>query len=132
MNHTTNIQDTIKVLRDLGIDEDTALRAAGALDDAGLVTPDLPDPYEMDVWIPTWTVGETTVASEPDCTVTAVGSGVARLFQDLDALDDYALALLAAGKWARARARQEAGNMPGGIADVYDQRFCPPAGFFTY
>lgn len=63
--------------------------------------------------------------------VMVVGNGVKRLFQDLDALDEYALTLLAAGKLARARAAQD-DNIPAGIADVFDQRLCPPAGFFTY
>lgn len=115
MTHTTNIQNTIKVLRGLGIDEDTATRAADALDGAGLVTPDLPEPDESgepDVSMTVWNVGETSVMSTPNCMVMVVGNGVSSLFRDLDALDEYVLALTAACQWARARAKQEGDNIP--------------------
>ena len=97
MTHTTNTKTTAaEVLRGLGIDGATATRAAAALADAGLFAQDLPDPYELDVCMPIWNVGETTVASAPDHMVMVVGNGVKRLFQDLGALDEYALTLLAA------------------------------------
>lgn len=112
MVNTTNTQATAEVLRGLGIDDDTATRAADELADAGLVTPDLPEPDESDVSMPVWNAGETSVMTTSNCMVMVVGNGVSSLFPDLDVLDEYALALLAAGKWARARAKQEGGDMP--------------------
>lgn len=115
MTHTTNIQNTVEVLRGLGIDDDTATRAADALADAGLFGQDLPEPDESgdpDVSMTVWNVGETSVMPTPNCMVMVVGNGVSSLFWDLDELDEYVLALTAACQRARARAKQEGGDMP--------------------
>lgn len=131
MTHTTNTQNTAKVLRDLGIDDDTATRAAAALADANLVTPDLPEPDEQDKHMPAWKFGDTVVSSTPDFAVMVMGPGGVHMYPRLDELDRYALALMAAAAKSREAKQQFTENMPGGTEE-FDQMFGPAAGFFTY
>lgn len=131
MSNTTNTQATAEFLRGLGIDDDTATRAAGGLADAGLVTPDLPEPDEPDKHMPAWKFGDTVVSSTPDFAVMVMGPGGVHMYPHLDELDRYALALMAAAAKSREAKQQFTENMPGGTEE-FDQMFGTAAGFFTY
>ena len=102
---TTNIDRATTILRNAGLNDTTVTDLIDTLTAADVIAPDLPEPTEPDENMPTWKIDdETSVSSTPDgCVMVMGGNGMFSMYFDMDEVDAYAMALLAAAKRSKKR-----------------------------
>lgn len=103
--NNTNIDHVTAILRNAGLDDTTVTNLVNTLAADNLIAPDLPEPTTPDENMPTWKIDdETSVSSAPDgCVMVMGGNGMFSMYFDMDEVDAYAMALLAAAKRSKKR-----------------------------